>query len=184
MNIIKNTIAVIAVSSIALLAAGCTSAASTPDPKASAASSVTEETPEATVEENPFIQPFGGVVTYDDGVSVSVGAPVDFQITEYGLGGDQAHNVAFEVVITNNSDEPVTPSPFPSVSSGGVEASMIADTGNTTPGYSAFGPTTDILPGQTVKWLTAYSIADPAVITFQVAPSFSYDEATFTNIDG
>jgi hypothetical protein len=39
-----------------------------------------------------------------------------------------------------------------------------------------------ILPGESVTWRTAWSVADPASLTMQVAPSFAYEDAVFTNI--
>ena len=44
-------------------------------------------------------------------------------------------------------------------------------------------PTTVILPGESVTWRAAWSVADPNALTMQVAPSFEYQDATFTNIE-
>lgn len=181
---IKNALAVLAVVSVALLA-GCSSvrADDKPAPEASVAQPV-EETTEPTEEPpavNPLIKQLGEVVTYTDGVSISVSTPAPFTPTEYANGADQANQVLFTFVITNGTDKPLEPMVYPTVSSGGVESSPIIDIGNPA-GQTSFGPDTTILPGQTIQWLQAFSIADPANITIELSPSFEYENAIFTNI--
>lgn len=120
-------------------------------------------------------------MTWADEVSLSVSAAAPFAPGEYAYGADQAHNVVFTLVITNNSTEVLEPSTYARVSSGGAEASPIFDSGNPL-GEIGSSPSTAILPGQTVQWLEAFSIADPASITFQISPSFDYEDAIFTNV--
>lgn len=151
--------------------------------KASAAAPVEETTvPTPEPEVNEGILPFGQIMTWEDNVSISVSEPAPYAPQEWAAGvvEGQTHLV-FTLVLTNNSDEVFDPSVFSTVSSGGVEASAIFDSGNPA-GETTGGPTTPVLPGQTVKWLEAYSVADPAAITFQTAPSFSYEPVIFTNI--
>lgn len=180
---IKNSlyaITLVAVAALGLTGCGGVQTTEKPAPEASVAAPVVEETPEPPVE-NPLIQPLGGVVTYTDGVSISVSTPADFVPTEYAAGADQAHQVVFTLVLTNGSTAPLDPYAYPTVSSGGAEATQIIDMDNPV-GEVNFGPDTVVLPGQTVQWLQAYSIADPTKITVGVAPGLEYEDAIFTNI--
>jgi hypothetical protein len=120
---------------------------------------------------------FGDAVTYIDGVSISVSTPAEFTPSQYAAGAEQAHNVVFNITITNGSEENLQPTVYTRVSSGGVEASSIFDVDNDLSG----GPSTVILPDGTVTWKEAYSIADLDSIIVQVAPSFDYDDSIFTN---
>ena len=47
---------------------------------------------------------------------------------------------------------------------------------------AAGSPSTVILPGQSVTWKEAWSVADPNSLTMQIAPSWDYENAVFTNI--
>lgn len=183
MNIKKPfaTIAIFALFVVALV--GCTPSQATDRPSVEPSiAQPAEPTEEPTAEAvNPLIKPLGDVVTYTDGTSISVSTPVDFVPTEYANGADQAHQVLFTIVLTNGTDKPLDPLVYPTVSSGGVESDPIIDIGNPA-GQTSFGPETTILPGQTVEWLQAFSIADPANITVELSPSFEYQSAIFTNI--
>ncbi len=158
-------------------------AASTTDPAAVAAEAETpaEETKPEPPAENTLLKQLGEVITYEDGLSISVSAPVAFAPTEYAAGADQANQVLFTLVVTNNTDKPLDPSFYGSISSGGVEASKIYDMDNPV-GDVNFAPTTAILPGQTISWNEAWSIADPASITVDFFVGFGYENAIFTNI--
>lgn len=140
-----------------------------------------EEEPEPEVVVDTGVLNFGDAMTWDDDVSLSVSAPAPFTPTEWAAGADQAHHIAFTLVLTNGSSEVLEPLVYSRVSSGGVEASPVFDVDNPVGDLSG-GPVTAILPGQTVTWVEGYSVADPAAITFQVAPSFEYVDAIFTNI--
>jgi hypothetical protein len=189
MNIIKKHVAVIALSTIALFGftACATPAASTPDPEASVAT--VEETTEPSAEVttpppvNELIKQFGEVVTYEDGLSISLSAPIPFSPGEYAQGAvDGQTPIVFKVVLTNNTAEAVDPYTYVSVSSAGAESAVIGDYQNPEYGDIGLSPTTKVLPGQTVEWYVGYSIADPANITAEVQTGFAYDSAIFTNI--
>lgn len=140
-----------------------------------------EEEPEPEVVVDSGVLAFGEAMTWDDNVSLSVSTPAPFTPTEWAAGADQAHHIAFTLVLTNESSEVLEPIVYSRVSSGGAEASQVFDIDNPV-GDLTGGPTTAILPGQTVTWVEGYSVADPEVITFQVSPSFEYVDAIFTNI--
>lgn len=166
------------------LMSGCTAVAPSPAPEASVAAQPSDE-PEvvAEVEEEPAFDgtiPFGEVATYDDEVSVSVSVPGEYVPSEYAAGMVEGQPVlAFEFVITNGSNEPFDPTTvFATMSSGGVEASGVFDTENSV----GFPPSTSVLPGQTIKWVQAWSVTDPANLTMDISVGFTYDNIIYTNI--
>lgn len=151
------------------------------DPNASAAS----VDPQAPPETNNLVKKFGEVVTYDDGMSISVSEPSEFTPSnlDYMPASEGDTSVVFKVVLTNNSSEILDPTLFPDASSGGKPAIMIADVGNSDYPNLGMAPTTSVLPGQTIEFYSAFNIADPSNITFEVTPdSFKYDYAIFTNV--
>lgn len=169
---------------VALLA-GCAGHApiDRPKPAASAAEApVAEvETPEPAVDD--MIAGFGEVFTYENEVSISVSAPTEFTPTEYAAGvtpGQVA--LLFTIVITNGTDAAIDPYAYESLASGGAQASAIFDFGNETYGNIGETPQTSVLPGQTVQWLVGYSVADPASLTFEIAPGFEYQNVIYTNL--
>ena len=124
---------------------------------------------------------FGEAMVWEDGVELTVSAPEGYTPGEFAAGADLANNIVFTMTIVNNSSENLEPFPFPRLSSGGQEASQIFDI--TADGQSiGTPPTTVILPGQSVTWQSAWSVADPSSLTMQVSPSFEYDDAVFTNL--
>lgn len=167
---------------------GCTTTeAVAADPKASAAT-VEEDTVTAEVEPpaiDELVKQFGDVVTYKDGVSISVSAPTPFTPSnlDYFPLAEGETAVILKVVLTNNSDKPFEPSALAQANSGGKPATYLSDYAN--PEYGNVGgfPTTSILPGQTLEWFVGFGVADPADITLEISPTpFEYDNAIFTNV--
>ena len=162
---------------VALFATGCsTPAASAPDPKASAAAAPEQE----PVAEDDGTYAFGETVTYEDGVSVSVSEPADYTPGELSAGAVAGQpTLAFKFVVTNNSEEPFDPSlVLATVASGGTEAAGVFDTENEV----GFPPMTKVLPGQTIEWVQAWSVADAASLTLELNVGFTHDAAIFTNV--
>lgn len=120
---------------------------------------------------------FGEIFTYENGVSISASAPAVYTPGKYAAGADQAQHITFNLTITNGSAEPLEPMAYGTLASAGTEGSQIFDTENNLNG----GPSTVILPGGTITWAEAYSVADPASLILQIAPSFEYENAIFTN---
>lgn len=163
---------------IAIFVSGCSvPAAAKPDPSASSAAAPEQE---PVVEEDSGTLAFGETITYDDGVSASVSAPAEFVPGEYSAGAVAGQVVlAFEFVITNNSTEPFDPSlVMATASSGGSEASAVFDVENEV----NFPPMTKVLPGQTIKWVQAWSVADASAVTLEVNVGFTHEAAIYTNI--
>lgn len=171
---------------LVVLLTGCGAKPVVADPQASAAAAPAAETPaQAPPTANNFIKQFGDVVTYDDGISISVSEPIPFTPSNLDYmplaAGDTA--VVFKLVLTNNSAEPFEPGAVSQASSGGKPANMIADVGNTDYPQLGLFPTATVLPGQTIEWYVGFGISDPAKITFDVAPyPIGYEDAIFTNI--
>jgi hypothetical protein len=172
MNTIKK-FAVIALLPVALLLSGCavTGAAPHSDPKASAAAA-----PSPSPKQDSLLKGFGQTITYTTGVSVSVSAPSPYTPSEEAAGvvaGQQV--VQFNVVVTNNSADSVDIAGYPQATSGGQPAHSITDlganVGNT--------PMTTLLAGQSLQWAEAFSVANPADVTFQYAPVMTYKTAIF-----
>lgn len=180
MNYNKATIALIAATA-ALALAGCSTPSTTPQPAASAA--VIEPGP-GTAAPSPSFKgkQFGEINTWTNGISISVSRPTEFTPGQYAMGATEGETpVYFKIVLTNNSDEPFQPSAYEGVSSGGKESRAIFDTGNEV-GDLGTPPSNVILPGGTVEWFVAYSVADPENILFQIEPDPFYDTVVFTNV--
>lgn len=125
---------------------------------------------------DPLLKGFGEVITYEDGVSVSVSKPVPYSPSAYAAGVTKgAKNVMFTIVVTNNSDTALDILGFPQANSGGQAASGITDFGDD----RLNEPQAPLLPGRSIKWEEAFSVADPTDVTFSFAPNFDYKDAVF-----
>jgi len=179
----KSILAIGAAGLLAFSLAGCaTQSAMSPAPTKDAAASSPSATPTPEAPKPSGVSAFGDTFTWENGVAVTVSEPVPFTPGEYAAGVDQTTNIVFTVTLTNGSDKNLEPMIYDRVSSGGVEASSIFDSGNPV-GDIGGSPSTVVLPGQSITWLEAYSVADAGTITFQTSPSsFKYEDAIFTNI--
>lgn len=114
---------------------------------------------------------FGDTYTYPSGLSVKVGKPEEFTPSEYAFKGEGTH-LKFDITLTNDTGEEYDPVLFyASASSGDEESEQIFDgdeLGNM--------PSTTILDGKKVKFSIGFSVLDPADITMEISPSFSFDE--------
>ena len=124
---------------------------------------------------------FGETMAWADDVTMTVSEPESFTPSEFALGGDQSVNLVFTLTIANESSEKVQPVVLSTLSSGGTEATRIVDVG-AEGGQVGIPPTTPILPGESITWQEAWSVADPGSLTMQTAPSFGYEAAVFTNV--
>lgn len=120
---------------------------------------------------------FGEAATFENGLSISVSAPAAYAPSEWASGADLPNNLAFTITITNGSDENFDSYAYSTVTSGGQAGSHIFDSENNMSG----SPSGVILPGQTITWTEAWSVADPNSIVFQIAPGWDYEEVIFTN---
>lgn len=124
---------------------------------------------------------FGETMTWDDGVTMTVSEPEPFTPSEVAVGADQAEHVVFTLTITNESSENVQPVVVSTLSSDGTEATRIIDIG-AEGGQVGIPPTTPVVPGESITWQEAWSVADSDSLTMQTAPSFVYESVVFTNV--
>jgi hypothetical protein len=121
---------------------------------------------------------FGQVVTYDDGMQISVSEPESFTPSANSAGADQEENLSFTVTIFNGTTADYDPFPVSTVTSDDIEASLIIDPDNEMEGL----PPIDTIPaGQTVTFVEGYSVADATDLTYDIAPGFEYTTARYTN---
>jgi hypothetical protein len=172
-----NKIAVPIVLPLAVILTGCAAHTDSPDPHA-----VVAEPPASHQQENG-VKPFGSVFTYEDGLSISVSVPTPYTPTDDALAIAKASGLSddltirqFAIAITNGTKDPMSPATLPKVSSGGTEAFWISDVAN----HVGFGPSDEILPGQSVQWIEAFGVADVNDITMTISPDFDYNDTTFT----
>ncbi|AND15313.1 DUF4190 domain-containing protein [Rathayibacter tritici] len=118
-----------------------------------------------TAQEEQMTSTFNDGVVFDDGIAIGASSPAPYQPGKYATGADQAQNVVLTFVLKNNSDKPYEPYVVIDASSGGVEASRISDYDS---GETFNDPTTAVLPGGSVTWKRAFSVADPAALIVQV----------------
>lgn len=122
---------------------------------------------------------FGDTRTWADGVALSVSVPTAYEAGPYAAGViDGWLQIQYTVTVTNGSMTVLEPFTYGQLTSGGQGASQIFDSGN---GIS-IQPGGVVLPGQSISWVEAFSVADPASLTLQIAPGFQYTDAVFTNI--
>lgn len=143
---------------------------------------LTDETPaedDLAAEVPSGAAPFGETVVYEDGLEVSISAPEPFTPSEAAAGGENhPSHVRFDVTVTNGTDAPYEPVLiYLSASSAGAEGDQIFDFANGLEG----GPTTTVLPGESVTFPAAFGVNDPADVLVQLAPGmFDYDDALFS----
>ena len=140
----------------------------------------TEEEPDDADEASPEVLAFGDTQSWDDGVSMTVSGPEPFTPSDLAAGADQAVDVVFTLTITNDSSESVQPVVLSRLESDGTEAARILDVG-AEGGQVGIPPTTAVLPGESITWLEAWSVADPDSLTMETAPSLRYEDVTWTN---
>ncbi|MGR2753366.1 DUF2510 domain-containing protein [Agromyces arachidis] len=124
---------------------------------------------------------FGDTMVWDDGVSMTVSEPEAYSPSDLSAGADQAEDLVFTLTITNDSSENVQPVVLSTLSSDGTEATRIIDIG-ADGGQVGIPPTTAVLPGESITWREAWSVADADSLTMQTAPSFQYEQVVFTNV--
>lgn len=131
----------------------------------------------ATVEETPAeaestTPTFGDTYTWPDGLAVTISEPADFAPSEYAAGqveGEPA--LSYDVTVTNGTDEDVEAVAINlTVSSAGKQASPIFDSAGGTD-----MPTATILPGKSLTWKVAYSVADPTDVQITVDNVFAFE---------
>lgn len=134
-------------------------------------------TPTPTPSADPLVKPFGGTVTYQDGVTVSVSTATPYQPSAEAAGAISGQPVLkFTLTVTNGSKDILKMIGYPDATSGSQQAAAVSDLG------SQVGNTPDatLLQGQSIKWDEAFSVADPSDITMTYSPDMVHATAIFT----
>ena len=177
----SRTIITAAVLLAGLTLAGCAQTGGTTISKDAAAAPA----PAAEAQAQPDVTPFGGTFTYEDGIAVTVAAPVPFTPSQYAAGATHPNNVAITFTVVNGTAETLELLAMPEVTSGGVKGESITDLSNDTVVLEPFGGNADVLPGQSFSWTMAYSLKDVADVTVSISPTpFTYDAAIFSTVAG
>lgn len=129
------------------------------------------------------VHQFGELHVYDDGITILVDEPIEFELSESGEveGTLRAHQLVFRITIKNGSSENFQPQAFPKVTSGEFEGSLIYDVNNPI-GDFTYDPGLPIPPGEESVMLVAYSVDDPSHVTVRIAADFDHDDLRFTNV--
>lgn len=169
-KITKITLAIILPATLALT--GCAVHTTSSDPGAVVA------TAKPSSPALSYIKAFGDVVTWEDGLSLSVSTATPYTPSDSaaGLVSGQT-NLQFTLVLTNHTKDVVKPFGFDDLTSGGTAASSIFDIA----GNIGQGPDGSvILPGQSFKWIEGFSVADPKSLTLSYTPDLDHKEVIFT----
>jgi hypothetical protein len=122
---------------------------------------------------------FGDIAAFEDGLEVGASAPAPFTPAEWASGGDGfTQFVRIDITLTNGTAEAFDPTlTYVTLSSAGAEGSEVFDSGNGIVG----GPTTSLLPGQSVTFPVVFGVNDPADLTLEVSPGvWEYDTVIFS----
>lgn len=142
---------------------------------ATATAAPTTASPTPTQAANPT---FGDSYAWPDGLKATVSKPQPFTPSEYAAGANDGWtNLAWTITIENGTKENFDPVDiWINVASGGQEGSEIFDDG-----YGDY-PQSTVLPGKSITWDVAYSIADPNDLQLSIEDTFGdYPEAIYTN---
>lgn len=134
---------------------------------------------EALDETPPLALAFGDVAQFEDGLEVGAGAAAPFTPGEWAAGVDGfTQFVRVDVTLTNGTADAFDPAlVYVTLASAGTEGSQVYDTSNGING----GPTTSILPGQSVTFPVVFGVTDPADLTLEVSPGpWEYDTVIFS----
>jgi len=122
---------------------------------------------------------FGDTATFEDGLGVAASAPAAFTPGEWAAGVEgYTQFVRVDITLTNGTAEAFDPAlTYVTLSSGGAEGSQVFDSSSGIAG----GPSTSLLPGQTVTFPVVFGVADPADVTLEINPgAWEYDAVIFS----
>jgi len=153
----------------ALLLVGVLSACNTSDP------TVVPSVPEFSV----FEPKLGDTATWEEGASVTVSKPEEFQLSESAHEGDPITAMKFTITVNNYSGEPMYAERFLShMYSGSVVCERLYDSENGVEELEG-----EIPNGTSLTFAVAYVIPDPNDIMITVSPDGGYEfpRVSFTN---
>jgi len=121
----------------------------------------------------------GSTHKWQNGVSVAVGKPTEFEPSNSAVGTDPGKKyVLITFTVVNGSDKEYDPADFQaSVQSGDTEAAHVYDPAKGVSG----APSTQIPTRGETKLSLAFAVPDPADLTVLVAPGLDYESVPFTS---
>jgi len=121
----------------------------------------------------------GSTHKWQNGVSVAVGKPTEFEPSSSAVGTDPGKMyVLITFTVVNGSDKEYDPADFQaSVQSGDTEAAHVYDPAKGVSG----APSTQIPTRGETKLSLAFAVPDPADLTVLVAPGLDYESVPFTS---
>lgn len=132
--------------------------------------------PQESASPAPAINPsFGETFTYENGLQVTIEAPVPFTPSETASAEEFAAYVRFTVTIVNGSAENYEGPFITTVQSTNIEGGEVFDSAQGLEGP----PSTVVLPGREAQFDIGYGIADPADIVMEVRAGFSYESVIY-----
>lgn len=157
---------------------GLTACGASHDEGATKPAAVTTNTPAPTKTQESSVAHFGQTYTYDDGLKLTVAAPVPYTPSQSSAGAVAGQtNLKFHYTIFNGTKEPYDPTLVQGqLNSGGSAASSITDIEQNI----FLAPQGSLLPGQQIGWDEAFSVANPDDLTMTVTLDFSHKDALFT----
>lgn len=148
-------------------------------PAVEAAETTETETAEGSNAGKSRVLAFGEGWDFEDGMYYAISEPQPFEPTAYAAGATLPNNVYFTVTVTNGTEQPFEVYAHNDLTSGSQTASQIFDSGNPVGDVGMVSST--LLPGQTVSWIEAWSVADPADMTLAGAPGYDYVPVIWSN---
>jgi hypothetical protein len=109
---------------------------------------------------------FGKSYTWDDGVRVTVGKPIEFQPSAYPVDEKSKRYLKFTVTVVNKSDKPLDLGlTYISVESNHEQAQDVFDSASGLRGP----PTTKVLKGRESQFEIGFGVADPKDVVMEIA---------------
>lgn len=156
---------VAALAAVAFAVTGCTAEDTTATPTSSAPSDLESVPPQ----DRQYAR-FGETSTYPDGLTLSVSAPVEFTPSDAAQGVvDGQTALLFSVSFLNGTDREYVNDATYGVLSGGELGSEIVDP-ESEAGRVGHLPDQPLPAGEERTLLVAFSVADPADVSFQISP--------------
>ena len=139
------------------------------DEQVPATNDESEEEPEEAESEAPVNPSFGQAYTWDNGLTVTVSKPKQYQPGQYAAGAEgKGTPMRFTVTVVNNTgDNYEVVGDYVTVQSGNEEASQIFDSEKGLEGQ----PSTKLIDGREAKYDIAFMVKNPNDIVMEYQPS-------------
>ncbi|MBD7980997.1 hypothetical protein [Oerskovia merdavium] len=143
-----------------------------------------DETPAGTAEDTTVGDDlsalvFGDAAVFEDGLEVGASVPVAFTPSDTSVGGEGfTQFVRVDLTLTIGTSEAFDPAlTYVTLSSGGAEGTQVFDAASSI----GSGPSTSLLPGQSVTFPVVFGVTDPADLTMEVdVGAWEYESVLFS----